>query len=230
MVLVLQATEDQELFLRQHVEHWHKINGRPLPELLKTRGEILLGLFDHAYQKSLLRLQELYKFPVTDKEKAALAEGLPTAGYMPYFRTKDFDWYKPAGEQKHYRRIVVGQDTVLFSADFLEDLREMEQMIVSIIGKIEKQMVHSKLSDNITPEDLILWFLILKDQETERWFYTSMADLDDQTPEQILAQPGGKERILTLLEGYTAHAVASEFGAMEEILVYICERVKQIEL
>ncbi len=228
MVLVLQATEDQEMFLHRHVEHWQQINKKPFPQLFKARGEILLGFFDHAYQKNLPRLQELYKFPLTRKEKGALVEGLLAAGYMPAFHMGDFDWYKPAKDQQHYRRIAVGQDTSLFSADFLEDLHEMEQMITNSIGKIEKQMVHSKLADIITPDNLDLWFLILKDQETERWFYTPIVDLDDQTPEQVLSQPEGKDKIMALLEKFTDQAVASEFQEMEDILGYIKSRVQQM--
>ena len=60
MVLVLPASEDQELFLRRHVEHWQELNKKPFPQLYKDRGEIILGFFDHAYQKNLIRLQELY--------------------------------------------------------------------------------------------------------------------------------------------------------------------------
>jgi|LSQX01.2.fsa_nt_gb hypothetical protein len=228
MVLVLQASEDQELFLRRHVEHWQELNKKPFPQLFKDRGEIILGFFDHAYQKNLIRLQELYKFPVTDQVKEPLLAGILSADYQLAFHAEGFDWYKPAEDKNQYRRIAIGQDTVLFSADFLEDLDEMEQMIQDAIGKVEKQMVHSKLADTVSPDDLRLWFLILMDLETERWLYAPLVDLDGLTPDQVLSEPGGKDRILALLESFISQAIADEFKEMENILGYIKDRIQQM--
>ncbi|HNX28244.1 MAG TPA: SEC-C metal-binding domain-containing protein [Syntrophomonadaceae bacterium] len=228
MVLVLQATEDQELFLLQHVKHWQDLSKRSISEMLKTHGEIILGFFDHAYHKNLIRLQELYSIPITLTEKEALLAGLLSSDYSLAFQIEDFDWYKPNASNDHYCRIAIGEESALFSADFLKDIDDMEKIILDSIGKVEMKMIHSKLAGSISPGDLRLWFLIMKDQETERWLSTPMVDLEDQTPKQVLMESDGKERIIALLDGFIAMAATDEFDEMRDILCYIQNRIIQM--
>ncbi len=228
MVLVLQAAEDQELFLREHVKHWQALGNGSIPEMFKNHGEVLLGLFDHAFHKKLIRLQELYSLSLTPTEKEALLTGLLSSEYNLAFQIEDFNWYKPNALNDRYCRIAVGEESTLISADFLKDLDEMKKLVHAAAGKVEMKMVHSKLAESISPDDMRWWFLIMKDQETERWLSTPLVDLENQTPKQVLTEPDGKERIITLLEEFIAATSANEFKEMHDILVYIKERITQM--
>ncbi len=228
MVLVLQAAEDQELFLREHVKHWQELIGGSISEMFKNHGEVLLGLFDHAFHKNLIRLQELYSLSLTPTEKEALLAGLLSSDYSLAFQIEDFDWYKPKAQNDRYCRIAVGEESALISADFLKDLDEMKKLVTAATGKAEMKMVHSKLAESISPEDLRWWFLIMKDQETERWLSTPLAELENQTPRQVLTEPDGKDRIIALLDEFIAACETSQFEEMHDILIYIKDRITQM--
>jgi hypothetical protein len=69
-----------------------------------------------------------------------------------------------------------------------------------------------------------LWFLVMKDQETERWLSTPHQELDNKTPLEVLEEENGKERLLAMLDSFAAKSVNSD--EERELINYMRERIK----
>lgn len=227
MVLVMNATDRQEQFLLQHVKHWQMISNHAFTDLFKAHGEILLGLFDHAFHKNLVGLQELYSITLTGQERKALQAGLNShPDYCFAYQTEGFDWFKPRELKDRYCRIAVGSEVALLSADVLSDIEALLGLAASLFADKHPVLIHSLLMpEMLKPEVTSYWFLVLKDQETERFLITPHQELDNKMPEQILTEADGQKKLLGLLDSFIDSA---ENEDVQDLLGYMQTRIKQM--
>jgi hypothetical protein len=228
MVLFMNASKEQINFIHDHVKHWKVLTNKNIPELFKSHGEILLGIFDHAYQKNPMKLQELYCIYLNEQEREALKAGLDSDfEYCYVYHTEGFDWYEPRQLHGDYARIAIGNELALCTAEVLSDIESLIAKLKSCLLNMNTKLIHSMLvPDMLAANEAPYWFLVLKDKETVRWLSTPQEELNNQTPHELLLQDNGKERILVYLEGLMENAAKNELEDMQDILGYIRTRVK----
>ncbi len=220
MVLMLENNLLQEEYIKEHFKYWQQLSGQDIPKLLKNHGEVLYGIFDHARQKMLLNLNDMRVWLLQQEERDLLLKRLEqSSAYTLQHQTLGYYWFKTEEEVAGYSRLIVTDKLLMSAADVLEDVYRHSSLIESIFPGHPVQVINSMiLSAPPPPEYSDLWFLVLKDRECENWLNTPLGDFDGQTPEQLLQQEGGAEKILAKLDSYLNTTLME---AEEEVLQYI---------
>ncbi|MDD2510766.1 MAG: SEC-C metal-binding domain-containing protein [Syntrophomonas sp.] len=226
MVLVMENKSAEKDFLKQHMEYLSSLLGEKITNLLKFNAEMLYGLFDHAYKKVLLSFNHIESSSINDEERNLLLKQLANnKDYTLLHQTGGYSWFHFSGENRAYARIGVGMDNILFAADLLEDIHKLKQVLVDILPEKEWAVVNNRFRKQPPAEELMsLWFTVIKDRETERWLSTPHGELDKKTPQELLAEENGRERLYDLLDDFSKSLPGK---SEQELIQYMKERISQ---
>ncbi|MDD2587151.1 MAG: MbcA/ParS/Xre antitoxin family protein [Syntrophomonadaceae bacterium] len=67
-----------------------------------------------------------------------------------------------------------------------------------------------------------IWFIVIKDQETERWLDTPHPELDDKSPRELMQDEQGCTRLIAMLDEFTKSISTKE---EKELIDYMRCRV-----
>ncbi|MEN6325562.1 MAG: SEC-C metal-binding domain-containing protein [Syntrophomonas sp.] len=222
MVLMVKSDAGQKEFLVKHVNYFCQLMGAgELNKFLKNNADLLYGLFDHAYKKDMLSLNDVRCADISEHEKSSILKTLGTDKEVAYlYSINNFQWYEPIG-CTGYTRLAVGENTVVTCVDLIDDWEVLEK----ILQRVMPQQLE-KVSNLIDPptSKTNLWFLVMKDRETERWLGTPHEELDNKTPLQVLEEENGKDRLISMLDSFATKSVNSD--EERELISYMRERIK----
>ena len=225
IVLRLKNDDGQGVFVRRHVDYWRRLNGgEATAVLLKQHAEVLYGLFERANHKKLLRLNDIRV--LRDAEKIAPLNEMAAKSELWSFahETDSVRWYD-LKDSLGYARLGTHQDYVIIYADILDDIRRIEDLCSELVPPEDWQIVNSLfLFHPPAPEMENIWYLVIKEQETERWLHTPHRELDDKTPQEVMEEVQGTDRILALLDAFAAQASGNEYS--QDLLNYMRLRIQ----
>ena len=226
MVLILKNDDGQGEFISQHMSYLQRLKpDQEVKVLLKDHGEIIFGVFEHAYHKALLRLNDIRVLRFEDdipNLDLALEE---SEVFCLVHESAGIRWYDLKDSVGSARIGIDGQCLIAY-ADLLADLLSMERCLDKIIPLGKWEVVNNLfLSEPPTPEVEKFWYEAIKDQETERWLHTVHHELEDKTPQETLQEEGGRARILDMLDEFAAKTSGNEYS--EDLINYMRQRVEQ---
>jgi hypothetical protein len=224
MALTVDNKTGQKDFLLEHMNFIGRLLNEPMTNVLKFHGEMLYGVFDHICHKTLVNFNDMRGCEINADEKALLLKAwAEDKDLLPVHNTGDCTWFKPAREHCGYVRLMVGNRELLCCADVLEDIVYLQEKAAALLPDKEVQVFSNRFRQQPPPPDKSrLWFTAVKDQETERWLDSAMAELEGKTPRQYLAADNGKEQLLQILDNFTA---ARDNHTEKELIQYMRERV-----
>jgi len=224
MVLAVDNKAEQSGFLLEHMEFIRRLLNDTMMNTLKFHGEITYGIFDHAYNKTLVNFNDMRCCEINEEERALLLEKLATdEEYKQLYDSAGFTWFAPSDENRGYVRIMVGESLVVTCADILEDIKKLENTISLLLPGKEVQVISNRFLQAPPPVDKNqLWFTIVKDQETERWLDTPMSELEGKSPRERLSEDGGPEQLIAMLDRFLA---SRENETEKELIEYMKERI-----
>lgn len=200
MVLMLLNDDEQKEFLIDHMQHACELQGDTMVNLLKFKGEIVYGLFNHAFKKTHVTVNHIEAAAISKEERQVLLEKIPTA-YRLAHTTAGFDWYEPADKEEGYNRLVLTAEHLVACYEVLQDLDEWKRIRKELWPDKEFVVLSNCFSMNPPPVEMAdLWFTIVKDRECEAWLSTPHAELDGKTPAEVLEEENGRERLSQLLD------------------------------
>lgn len=197
MVLVMENEDDRLSFLTSHFNYLKSLSNDTILNLFKFQGAIILGLFDHAYNKVILNLSDIRYAKLKSEENASLMEALQNNGDFEYlYRVEDYSWFK-LNNINTYARIAINDDVVILSAENIGDINYLLEVVLSILPTLDFTIINSLFIKQKPSLDYAnMWFTIMKDQESERWLNTPMEDIENQTPRELLSEENGQIRLL----------------------------------
>ncbi len=228
MVLALSSKAGETEFIRQHVRYLHHLYpDLDIHSLLKDKGPVLYGIFNHAQKKQLLNLHDYRVTALTPGASDAIAKTICRSG-SGYDLVHDLAgklWFKPQGENRGYVRLVLAPDHVLSCADVLEDVLWLEQQVQEWLPENDGAIaINSQLLDSPPDQQwLEEWFTLSKDREFEKWFITPHRELKGLPPQEMLQQEDGVLEIQRLLEQVEKDTSNDE---VKEFVHYIKQRIE----
>lgn len=225
-VLLLKNDDGQGDFIIRHIKYLQSLQPEmAVNVLLKNHGEILFGLFDHANHKALMRLNDIRGLRF-DKSMPDRSRALDDSqSFSPVHYSGGIHWYD-LQERTGMARIGMHRDYLIAYADLIDDIERLAKSLYPLYPREQWEMVHSQFLFQPPPPELEdIWYAVVKDQETERWLHTPHHELDDKTPQEILKEDHGRERILAMLDSFKEKASGNHYS--EDLINYMRERVKQ---
>ena len=224
MVLAVDNKAGQQDFLLDHMEFIRRLLNGTMINTLKFHAEMLYGVFDHAYSKTLLNFNDMRSCEIDEQQSIHLLENLTTGDeYQRLYNCAGFTWFQPSGENRGYVRIMLGKSVVVACADVLEDIKKLEEKVTSLLPGKELQVFSNRFLQEPPPADKSqLWFTIVKDQETERWLDTPMSELEGRSPRERLSEDGGRKQLIQMLDNFLA---SRENETEKELIEYMKERI-----
>lgn len=225
-VLIMENTDERKEYIINHYNYLKETIKDSVANLFKFHGNMILGLFDHAYQKQMVNLNDIRYAAITPETKTQLITALDkNPDIAPLYNIADYQWYSLLSSDKGYIRIAVSEDNIILCADILEDIYYLSDLINDIIPELEFTIVSSNFVPSPpTTDNLPIWFTVVKDQEAEKWLKTPMQDLHNQTPLEAIAQAEGKKELLKMLRALEGEDNTTE---QAEFLAYIQARVNE---
>ncbi|WP_369397261.1 MbcA/ParS/Xre antitoxin family protein [Syntrophomonas palmitatica] len=201
MVLMLENDAGQKDFLTEHINHAAKVQNTKAISLLKFNGELSFGLFNHAFKKNFINLNHIAAAHINPDEAEALAQNLNSSNdYILWHETAGLKWFKPRDNDRGYIRIVLAGENLIISAEVLEDIEALRNLIHSSLPDLEFTVLSDTFMNQAPPVNMMgLWFTVIKDRETEKWLAASHPELEGKTPAEILKESDGKERLERML-------------------------------
>lgn len=220
MVLLAKNEVKTKEFLINYIEYLKEIEKEDISWLLKFKGEILYGIFDHALAKTWINLHDMRYTMLEEGEKNIILEKLSdNPDYELLHNTLDISWFKPVFENRGYMRIVVSNDYLVACADVLEDVIKLQETIKTIFPDKEFEILNSFfLTQPPSLETADIWFTIIKDYETERWLDTPYEKAAYKTPRELLKEEEGKKIVAKMLDEFAAK-ITSE--PQKELIEYM---------
>jgi len=224
VVFQLKNDDRQADFITRHFDYLQTLKpGIDKATLLKQHGEILVGLFDHANGKEMLGLNDIRVVrPLADT--SSVAAGLDqSAGFKWVHTTAGIRWYDLL-ESHGPCRVGLSSHELIAQADLLDDVISLQNILESILPTGKWGVVNSLfLFEPPAPEFNEVWFMVVKEQETERWLKTTHQELDNKSPEELLEDEQGKARLMALLEEFAGQVGNNEYTL--ELVKYMRQRV-----
>jgi hypothetical protein len=223
MVLMCKDKDGQSEFLKKHISYLDDILHLSTRETLKSQAHILYGLFSHAIEKVLLDLSDIRIIELNKNSLELLLRLINNHPEYTYIhRTEGFQWYKYNQAAPGYSRIAVGQECALASSCDIDSLNCSMGLFSSVTPYSQIRLLNSAFAMEPPAMDLThLWFLVIKDKETERWLSTPHQELKGKTPIALLEQ-GEKNEIIRLLDEFAQDTRSEE---EIELLDYMRKRV-----
>lgn len=224
MVLMLKDDAGQQEFIIKHIDYFKALLDKSdYYDFAKNHAELIYGLFDHAYQKTRLSLNDIRAINIDNQEETWLIKKFEQDEQLDFlYTTEGYKWFKPlscAG----YTRLAIGNEILLACVDLADDLPAVKAVMNSSVPEHEQQVI-SNLIQPPAIDKTALWFLIMKDQETEKWLHTPHKELQNKTPLEILAEENGKQHLLFMLDDFIESEDSEE---TQELIAYMRERVEQ---
>jgi len=222
MVLMLQEDDEQKEFMIEHLQHAGELQEDTIVNLLKFKGEIVYGLFDHAYKKTHVTLNHMEAAIIDAAAKEKLLQSL-SASYNLLHAAAGFQWLAPAASKDGYNRIAVSDQYIVTSHEVLQDLNEWKQLRQKLLTDQDFVVLSDRFLTNPPPPDLAkLWFTMVKDRECEAWLATPHAELDGKTPSEVLDEENGRQRLNKMLDEMSTRMENEE---ARELLDYMRIRI-----
>lgn len=223
MVLMMQNDDEQADFLMDHFKHACALQGDNPVNLLKFKGEIVYGLFNHALKKTHVTLNHIEAAPISEEEKKLLLDGIADT-YLLAHNSVGFQWFDPRGAEEGYNRIAVGDQYLLSSHEVLQDLDDWKTLRQKLWPEKEFTVLSDRFLINPPPPEMaFLWFTIIKDRECEAWLSTPHSELGGMTPSEVLAEEDGGKRLNELIDEMSSRMENEE---ARELLDYMRLRIK----
>ena len=202
MVLLTEDTDgEKEEFINSHYRYIRQLDlfpsGLPAP--------VNYGLFDHAHKKKLFSLRDMRMAAIDSAQLQSLQNQLAQHDQLVLAHTTEqIAWYIPKKDHHGYVRLAVGPNYMATAADVLEDVVFLQEQVKDLLPMASMELVHSALQRSFPPgEKADIWLAIMKDQQAEKWMDTAHNELDGQTPRQVMAEAGGKTRLLEMLRDFS---------------------------
>lgn len=226
-VLIMENIDERKEYIINHYNYLKETINDTVANIFKFHGNMILGLFDHAYQKQMVNLNDIRYAAITPEKKAQLITVLDNNPDIdPLYNIADYQWYKLLSSDKGYIRIAISEDNIILCADILEDIYYLSDLINDIIPELEFTIVSNNFAPHPpTTDNLPIWFTVVKDQEAEKWLKTPMQDLENHTPLEVIAEANGKNELLKMLQ-----ALEDENNTEEQadFLAYIQARINEL--
>lgn len=224
MVLAVDNKAGQKDYIMEHMNFLRQLFNDTMLNVLKFHAEMLYGVFDHAYCKTLVNFNDMRSCEISTEEKELLLKALSEDNdFITLHQTGGFTWFKPRPENHGYVRLILGDTTLLGCADVLGDIVDLQDRVAAILPEKELQVFSNRfLQQPPSPDKSQLWFTIIKDQETERWLDSSLAELEEKTPREYLTGDNGKEQLLQILDNFMA---TRKNETENELIEYMKQRV-----
>ncbi len=208
MVLATDNNDRQENYIVQHLQYLQGLTDeKTFIKLLKSHADLLYGLFDHAYHKKHILINDIRFLKLPNEETAAsMRARLDASDRLSLVHAiEDLRWYKAVDEQG-YQRLALGADYVFSCISSLDSLDGWQNILGEYLPRLrEWQIVNTNFLRQPPPTDLVpIWFNVLRDQETERWLHTPHGELGNKTPLEQLEEEHGREKIFEMLDLFAA--------------------------
>lgn len=218
MVLMILDDAGQKDFLVQHLQHACELQGDTVINLLKFKGEIVYGLFNHAFKKTHVTLNHIEASGINIEDKGLLLDKMADS-YRAVHTTADFEWFEPVNNEEGYNRIAVGNEYVVTNHEVLKDLDDWRALTKELWPDKDYVVLSDRFIMNPPPPEMSdLWFTMIKDRECEAWLSTPHAELDGKTPSEVLNEENGHERLNQLLDDMSSRLENEE---ARELLDYM---------
>jgi len=223
MVLMMENDDEQMEYLIEHLQHAVTLQEDTIINLLKFKGEIVYGLFDHAFKKTHVTLNHIEASPISEDMKSLLQDKLQ-GSYRILHENAGFIWYEPIDNESGYNRIAVGDDNILTSHEVLQDLNDWKELRKEIWPDQEFLVLSDRFIMNPPPPEMAgLWFTMIKDRECEAWLTTPHAELQGKTPAEVLIEENGRTRLNEMLDEISTRMENEE---SRELLEYMRLRIQ----
>lgn len=225
MVLLIKNEPETREFIINHMEYLKEIEEEDINWLLKFKGEILYGIFDHALHKTWINLHDMRYTPILEGEKEVILSKLyENPQYELVHETSGINWFKPVEENRGYIRIAVSDEYAAICADVLEDVVKLQETVKNILPDKEFKILSSFfLTKPPSPPAADIWFTLIKDYETERWLDMPYEQTGGKTPRELLKEEKGRETVIQMLEEFFSK-ITSE--PQKELVQYMKARIK----
>ncbi len=229
MVLMIENNDDQQKYIRFHMDYLQALKKETDNiSLLKQNADILYGLFDHAYQKKLISINDIRALKLDAENHPAIQAILDDSDHLDFLYALDeVRWYQDPNANA-YQRIGIGDDYVLGFVTILEDLNKWDEILGEHLPGIEAwQVVNCRFLRQAPPDELLsIWYKAIRDQETERWLHTPHHELEDKTPLEYLEEKDGLAKVLELLDTFAARLEEGHEG--QDLIDYMRRRIQQV--
>ncbi|SHG78173.1 SEC-C motif-containing protein [Thermosyntropha lipolytica DSM 11003] len=224
MVLLAKNEPETRDFIIKHMEYLQEVLREDISWLLKFKGEILYGIFDHALHKTWVNLHDMRYIPLNQGEKDIIIAKLQeNPAYELLHSTLGINWFRPTCPNRGYIRIAVSDDYAVACADVLEDVYHLKETIKNIFPDKECQVLNSFfLTRPPSPETADIWFTIMKDYETERWLDMPYEQTEGKTPRQLLQEENGRQKVAQMLKEFASRATSEP---QKELITYMQARI-----
>lgn len=224
MVLAADNSDGQERYLTEHLQYLQGLDeALDIHNLLKTHTDLLYGLFDHAYHKKHILINDIRVLKVTDEEKRSLQEKLDQSGLTRVHDLEGRHWYKP--DQDGYQRLLMGDDELISCISNLDSFNTWDDVLGDTVPALQNwQLVNTRFLRQAPPPDLVqVWFNIMRDQETERWLHTPHGELGNKTPLEQLHEENGREKVIKMLDSFAERMEEGNEGL--DLIDYMRRRI-----
>lgn len=224
MVLAVENNDGQERYLTEHLHYLQELEEEAdIQSLLKAHADLLYGLFDHAYHKKHILINDIRVLKLTAEETSRLQEILDHSELTLVHGLENWRWYKADAEG--YLRLILGEDELISCISNLDSFGTWSDVLGGAFPALQNwQLVNTRFLRQAPPSDLVpVWFNIMQDQETERWLLTPHSELDNQTPLELLQTENGREKILNMLDSFAERLEEGNEGI--ELINYMRLRI-----
>ncbi|MGI6434345.1 MAG: SEC-C metal-binding domain-containing protein [Syntrophomonadaceae bacterium] len=228
MVLMIADQSLEKAFLCEHLEYLLSLYPKDAADvLLKQQGEIIYGIFNHAQQKTLLKLNDIRTLQHHTTQPLALQRILSAhPEYRLLHRSQEWYWLATGAGSGPYARLAVGSQLIISCADLIDDINTQQQVLRQLWPDQEPIFMSSVLYPKPPAADMVpLWFLVIKDKETERWLDTPHPE-EGITPRQMLAQDGGRAALEDILARFES---TRENEEEKDLAAYMRERLNNFD-
>lgn len=227
MVLATENNAGQENYLVQHLQYMQSLaDEKDIVKVLKSHADLLYGIFDHAYHKKHMLINDIRSLNLPDRKTAAsIQERLDASDHLSFiYAIEDLRWYKAVNEQG-FQRIALGDDYLVSCISSVDHLDCWQDLLGDDFPALrEWQIVNTSFLRQAPPTDLVpIWFNVIRDQETERWLHTPHGELDNKTPLEQLEEAQGREKILEMLDLFASRLEEGHEG--RNLIDYMRRRI-----
>jgi len=224
MVLMVEDQSLEKSFLTEHIQYLLNLNrGENIENIFKQNGEIVYGIFNHAQNHTVFKLNDIrLLYHHTTQEEAVNRILASSEGYQLIHSSQGWSWLATGDGSGPYARLAIGPEIILSCADLLDEVNNQEKYLSQLWPGEPLQLLSSVLYPYPPAQEMIpLWFMVMKDKETERWLDMSHSE-EGLSFRELLAQEGGKESLDAMLAKFES---TRESDDEKELAAYIRERL-----
>jgi len=226
MVLLSNYDIEKISFLQHHFNYLKELYNQNEHDLLKTQGETIYALFDHATKKTLFSLNDIKAIEINSTQKKTLIEWLSISSeYTLVHETEGCLWFIPEHSHHGYVRLIISDKHLITCADVIDDIKLLDSIIAKKLPLAKVIIINNNfVKQPPTYEFSDLWFTVMKDQQCEKWLNMPHPELDNKTPFDVIHDPKGRESLLNMLD---RHFNMVKSDDEKELLEYLRQRIKK---